>query len=79
MEIKVFDTSKELGKAAAVFSAQVLNRAIAEKGKARLLMSTGASQFDTIEALRDADVEWDKVEMNILASRKHIRPAFGNT
>lgn len=48
MEIKVFDTSKELGKAAAVFSAQVLNRAIAEKGKARLLMSTGASQFDTI-------------------------------
>lgn len=63
MEIKVFDTSKELGKAAAVFSAQVLNRAIAEKGKARLLMSTGASQFDTIEALRDADVEWDKVEM----------------
>ena len=63
MEIKVFDTSKELGKAAAVFSAQGLNRAIAEKGKARLLMSTGASQFDTIEALRDADVEWDKVEM----------------
>ena len=41
----------------------MLNRAIAEKGKARLLMSTGASQFDTIEALRDADVEWDKVEM----------------
>ena len=51
MEIKVFDTSKELGKAAAVFSAQVLNRAIAEKGKARLLMSTGASQFDTISCL----------------------------
>lgn len=63
MEIKVFENSKELGKAAAIFSAGILNKAIAEKGKARILMSTGASQFDTIEALLNIDIDWSKVEM----------------
>lgn len=63
MEIKVFETSKELGRAAATFCEHVLNRAIEKKGSARILMSTGASQFDTIEALLDVNVDWSKVEM----------------
>ena len=63
MKIRVFKTSEELGKAAADYAAEVLKRAIREKGRARLVLSTGASQFDTLKALVKQDVDWSKVEM----------------
>ena len=63
MDIKVFDTSEELGAAAADMAARVLNEAIVARGSARLLLSTGASQFDTLRELSTRKVEWDKVEM----------------
>jgi len=63
MKVKVLDNAEELGKAAARYSAEVLRQAIAEKGKARLMLSTGSSQFETLKALVKEDVAWDKVEM----------------
>ena len=63
MVIKIFETSAALGKAAAQAAEQILNEAIAARGAARLLLSTGASQFDTIKALTERDVDWGKVEM----------------
>ncbi len=63
MKIKVLKNSEELGKEAATLVAKKLNEAIEEKGNARLLLSTGASQFDTLKALVKMDVNWSKVEM----------------
>ena len=63
MEIKIFETPVELGKVAAKQSAEIINEAIANKGKARIALSTGASQFETINALTKMDVDWSKVEM----------------
>lgn len=63
MKISVLKNSEELGKAAAAYSAEILNKCIQKKGKARLLLSTGASQFDTLNALIKTDVDWSKVEM----------------
>lgn len=64
MKVKVFANPVELGQEAAKFSASVLNKAIAEKGSARILLSTGASQFETIKALAERkDIDWRKVEM----------------
>ena len=63
MKVRVLKDSKELGKEAALLAAEVLNRAIAAKGKARLVLSTGASQFDTLSELIKADIDWSKVEM----------------
>lgn len=64
MKIKVFANPEELGQKAAEFSAAVLKQAIAEQGYARILLSTGASQFDTVKALTERkDIEWEKVEM----------------
>jgi glucosamine-6-phosphate deaminase len=63
MKISISQTSKELGVHAAAYSAEILNRCIREKGKCRLLLSTGKSQFDTLEALVKHDVDWSKVEM----------------
>lgn len=63
MEIRICKDRYELGKSAAKLTAQLLNDAIAEKGEARLCLSTGASQFDTLAALIQEKVDWSKVEM----------------
>ena len=64
MEIRICKNSEELGKSAAKHVATVLKECIAEKGTARIVLSTGASQFDTIKALvKEPGIEWDKVEM----------------
>lgn len=63
MKVYIWKNSDELGKNAAGFAAEALRRAIANKGCARLLLSTGASQFETFKYLVDADVPWEKVEM----------------
>jgi len=63
MKIKVLKNPDELGKAAAKFSAEIINNAIKKDGKARIILSTGASQFDTIKHLVEEDIDWSKVEM----------------
>jgi len=64
MEIRICKNSKELGKSAAAYVAEVLKKAIKENGSARIVLSTGASQFDTIEALtKESGIDWSKVEM----------------
>ena len=63
MNIHVTKNAKELGASAAAQIASLLREAIAEKGFARLLLSTGASQFETISHLVKEKVDWSKVEM----------------
>lgn len=54
---------EELGGAAARAIAQGLTDAIAENGKARLVLSTGKSQFETLSVLVGLPVEWKRVEI----------------
>jgi len=63
MKVKVLKNSDELGKAAAAFSAEIIRQAIEKDGKARIILSTGASQFDTLKYLVKEDINWSKVEM----------------
>jgi len=63
MKIIVSDTPKELGQAAARFAAEYLNDLTVKNGYARIVVSTGASQFETFEALIRSDIDWSKVEM----------------
>ena len=63
MKVIYSETAKELGQKAAKETARLLNQAIADKGYARMILSTGASQFTTLEALIAEDVDWSKVEM----------------
>lgn len=63
MNIKILEDSVELGEATAQHCARILNKAIAEKNSARLLLSTGKSQFETIRYLINQEVDWEKVEM----------------
>ena len=64
MKIIVSPNEKQLGQAAAASIAEGLKEAIASQGHANFLVSTGASQFTTFEALiADSDVDWTKVTM----------------
>ena len=63
MKVKVFETAEQVGAAAAKQAAAKLNEVIAEKGSARLLLSTGASQFTFFESFVKENVDWSKVEM----------------
>lgn len=63
MNIHIFKTTQEMGYQAARQIAEKLNEAIEKQGEARLLLSTGASQFETIKALTEENVDWGKVTM----------------
>ena len=63
MKINISENSVELGRAAAADAAARLRAAISAQGEARIVLSTGASQFDMFEALVKEDVDWSKVEM----------------
>ena len=63
MRVKVLKNAEELGKEAALLASGILKKAISTRGKARLVLSTGASQFETLKALVKMDVPWEKVEM----------------
>lgn len=63
MEIRICTTKEALGASAAQHIASRLNTILAEKGHARIVLSTGASQFDTLDALTKQDIDWTKVDM----------------
>ncbi len=62
METHRFRDKLELGRFAAARAAAALRRAIASRGRAYLLVATGASQFDTLAALvHEPGVDWSRV------------------
>ena len=63
MKLKIYETKEMMGKAASEHATSLINEAIAERGGARILLSTGASQFPFFECFVKEDIEWDKVEM----------------
>lgn len=63
MKLIICNDLKELGKKSAIETADALNEAIREKGFARILLSTGASQFPFFEEIVNMEVDWSKVEM----------------
>jgi len=63
MNINISTTPSELGKNAAGLAAEKINEAIRTNGEARLLVSTGSSQFETLAALAESDVDWSRVEV----------------
>jgi len=63
MIISICEDASELGIQAARFAAIKLKEAIEQKGEARIVVSTGASQFETFQALLKEDIEWERVEV----------------
>ena len=63
MNVCILKDPAHLGEKAAELAATYLNERIARNGYARIVVSTGASQFETFRALIASDIDWSKVEM----------------
>jgi len=63
MIINISVNAAELGFRASKFAAVKLNEAIKQKGEAVMVVSTGSSQFETLQSLLLEKVEWEKVEV----------------
>ena len=61
MKIFVDKNADEMGKRAAEITAELIRKAIADHGECRILLSTGASQFEVLSHLTKIDLPWDKV------------------
>jgi glucosamine-6-phosphate deaminase len=63
MLIRVFEDKVSLGKAAAAQAATAICRAVAERGNARIVAATAASQREFLNALSQVpEIDWTKVE-----------------
>ena len=63
MQCSISATSQEMGKRAAEKVAELIRETVREKGKARLLVSTGQSQFEFFEEITAMDIPWESVEI----------------
>ena len=63
MKLSISRTSDEMGRKAAEKTAALIRQTVSEQGEARILVSTGQSQFEFFEALIQMDIPWDKVEI----------------
>lgn len=63
MRLKVFNDKITLGRAAAEQAATAIRHAISERGEARIIAATAASQLEFLDALTKASgIDWTKVE-----------------
>lgn len=63
MLIRIFNDKSSLGKAAAEQAATAIRKALATRGRARIIAATAASQREFLEALtQSSDIDWKKVE-----------------
>jgi len=88
MKLSISQTSVEMGQKSAEKVAELIKKNVSEKGEARILVSTGQSQFEFFEALVKLDIPWDKVEIfhldeyvglsidHIASFRKYLRERF---
>ena len=63
MVIDISNDSAASGRKAADLIAEVINKAVESAGQARIVVSTGSSQFDMFQALVREKVDWPRVEV----------------
>lgn len=62
MNIVIKADRAQLGEASSRHGADLLRKALAERGEANIIVATGSSQFETLAALAKApDIPWDRV------------------
>jgi glucosamine-6-phosphate deaminase len=61
MKIIITENKLELGKQAAQKGAEIIRKAIAERGEANIIVATGASQFEMLAELVKENIDWNVV------------------
>ncbi len=72
MIVRCFDTSRVMAHAAAAHAAAAMQRAIADTGGARIIVATGASQFEFLEELTASEVRplWHVITISVTCALK---------
>ena len=90
MNLNIFKNKQVMGAAAAKEIAEIINQAISQQDQATIILATGASQFEILENLVQADVDWTKVtafhldeyiglpESHPASFRKYLKERFTN-
>ena len=64
VKVTIHETKEEMGKAAAEHALRVIRAAIDNREEAVVILATGTSQFETLNALTEGgDVDWSRVVM----------------
>jgi glucosamine-6-phosphate deaminase len=64
MALKVFNDKSSLAKAASEQAAGAIRRALRDRGQARIIAATAASQLEFLDAFtKQPDIDWKKVEV----------------
>ena len=62
LPVAVYESNEAMGRAAALDAGKIIKQAIAEKGRANIIVATGNSQLTFLEALRSLEgIDWSKV------------------
>jgi len=61
VDIRIHDDKVSLGKAAAAEGSAGIGAALAERGAANVILATGASQFEMLDALVREDIDWSRI------------------
>lgn len=64
MDVHILPDQKQLGIEAGKKTAELIRKAIRERGNANIILATGSSQFETLKQLiGEQGIAWDKVTM----------------
>lgn len=62
LDVRVYPTRQEMGKACAMEAARVLRQIISEKGSANIILASAPSQLEMLDSLRaEPGIAWDKI------------------
>lgn len=61
LRVRVYENETDMGMAAASLTESYIRQAIETRGHANLILATGTSQFDFLEALKLKTIGWEKV------------------
>lgn len=63
MRVYQLENPQELGHAAGSAAVAIINESIKEKGFVNIILATGTSQFETLQQLIEADIDWGRVNI----------------
>lgn len=61
LDVRIHGDKQALGMAAAAEGSAAIGAALAARGRANVILATGASQFEMLEALVAADLDWSRI------------------
>jgi glucosamine-6-phosphate deaminase len=63
LDIRIFPDAKLLGQAAGALAAEILREALSRQSRARIVVATGASQFETLARFTsEPGIDWARVD-----------------